>query len=82
MKRIILSSTFLIACLLGACTNERDVMCDVVWTDQAGEEVGTASFDYPALDDADAGVEMCGEDQETDERRPADAVAYQCNCST
>lgn len=82
MKRIILSSTFLFACLLGACQSERDVVCDVTWTDQSNGEVGMATFVYAELDDVNAGVDMCGEDQATDDQRPAEAVAYSCDCST
>lgn len=82
MKRIILSSTFLIACLLGACSTEKDVICDVTWSDQSDTEVGVATITYEALDDVDSGLDMCKMDQETHDERPAEAAGYNCNCRT
>lgn len=82
MKRIILSSTFLFACLLGACSTEKDVICDVVWSDQDNTELGTGTITYEALDDVDAGLDMCEADQETHDDRPADTAFYTCNCRT
>jgi hypothetical protein len=82
MKRIVLSSTFVVACLLGACSNEKDVICDVSWKAQDDTELGTGSIVYEALDDVDAGVEMCKEDQMTLAERPTDAVKFTCDCSS
>jgi hypothetical protein len=82
MKRIILSSTFLFACLLGACSSEKDVICEVTWSDQADNELGMATITYEALDDVDLGLEMCETDQETLDERPVDTANYYCNCRT
>lgn len=82
MKRIALSATFLISCMLGACSTERDVICDVTWSTDDDTEVGSTSIVYDALDDVNAGLDMCETDQETHEERPTDAVKYMCNCST
>jgi hypothetical protein len=81
MKRIVLSSTFVFACLLGACTNEEVVICDVVWSAQDDSEVGTGVLEYDG-DDVDAALEDCKADQMTHEERPSTAVSYTCNCST
>ena len=43
MKRILLSSTFVFACLLGACSNEDVVICDVVWSAQDDTELGVGA---------------------------------------
>lgn len=82
MKRIILSLSFAFACLLGACSSEADVSCDVVWSDADGNELGTGTIVYEALDDAQAGVDMCKEDQVDEPDRPADTAMFTCNCST
>jgi len=84
MKRIALSAGFLLSCLLGAgaCSNERDVICDVVWSDNADNELGTATITYEALDDVDAGLEECKMDEDSHPDRPDDAVKYSCDCAT
>jgi hypothetical protein len=81
MKRIVLSSTFVLAGLLGACSNEDIVVCDVVWSAQDDSEVGTGVLEY-AGDDVDAALEDCKVDQMTHEERPTTAVSYTCNCAT
>ena len=82
MQRIILSATFLITFALGACSNERDVICDVSWQDADMSEIGTTQLVYDSLDDVNLGLEMCETDQETDDARPTDTVFYSCDCST
>jgi hypothetical protein len=81
MKRILLSSTFVFACLLGACSNEDVVICDVAWAAQDDTELGTGVIEY-AGDDVDAALEDCKADQMTHEERPDTAAKYTCNCST
>lgn len=81
MRRIALTFALGFGLLLGACATEKDVVCDVIWT-QDGAEVGTATLVYDSLDDVDAGLEMCEVDQGTDDRRPAEANGYTCNCRT
>jgi hypothetical protein len=82
MKHIILSSTFLFACLLGACSSEKDVSCEVVWKAADDSELGRGDIVYEALDDLDAGLDMCKEDQMDLDGRPADTASFACNCST
>ncbi|PRQ01137.1 hypothetical protein [Enhygromyxa salina] len=82
MKHIIWSSTFLIACLLGACSSEKDVTCDVTWKAQDDSELGRGEIVYEGLDDVDAGLEMCKEDEMDHEDRPTDSVSFACSCST
>jgi len=82
MKHIILSSTFLFACLLGACSSEKDVSCEVVWKAQDETELGRGDIVYEALDDVQAGLDMCKEDQMDHADRPVDTSSYACNCST
>jgi hypothetical protein len=82
MKHIILSSTFLFACLLGACSSEKDVMCEVVWKAQDDTEISRGDIVYEGLDDVQAGLDSCKEDQMDHEDRPTDAASYTCNCST
>jgi hypothetical protein len=81
MKRILLSSTFVFACLLGACSNEDIVVCEVAWSAQDDTELGTGTIEY-AGDDVDVALADCQVDQETHEERPSAAVKYTCNCST
>lgn len=81
MKRILLSSTFVFACLLGACSNEDVVTCDVIWSAQDDTELGTGVLEYDG-DDVDAALASCKEDQMTHEERPGTAAKYTCNCST
>jgi hypothetical protein len=80
MQRIVLSSTFVFACLLGACTNEKVVVCEVVWSAE-DTDIGSAVIEYDG-DDVDAALEDCKVDQETHEERPEMAATYTCNCST
>ena len=82
MKRIALTAGFLISCLLGACSTERDVICDVVWSANDDTELGTATIVYESLDDVDVGLSNCEEDQDSHEDRPDAAVKYTCNCQT
>ena len=83
MKHIILSFTFLAACLIGgACTSERDVTCDVIWSDGNDTELGRATIVYEGLDDVDMGLDMCLEEQADHPDRPTDATAHNCDCST
>lgn len=81
MKRFVLSSTFVLAALLGACANEKVVICDVVWSDANDAEVGTGVLEYDG-DDVDAALADCMEDQMDHAERPDTAVQYTCNCST
>lgn len=82
MKHIILSSTFLFACLLGACSSEKDVSCEITWKAQDDTELGRGDIVYEALDDVQAGLDMCKEDEMDHEERPVDTASYACNCST
>lgn len=81
MKRIVLSSTFLIACLLGACSNEVEVVCDVEWSTADDMQLGTGTIIYQDTSDVDGALEDCKRDQETDDQRPANAAKFTCNCS-
>jgi hypothetical protein len=81
MKRFVLSSTFVLAGLLGACSNEKIVICDVVWSAQDDSELGSGMIEYDG-DDVDAALDDCKEDQMTHEERPDAAVKYTCNCSS
>lgn len=80
MKRILLSSTFAFTCLLGACSGEDVVVCEVVWSAE-DTEIGSGVIEYDG-DDVDAALEACKEDQMTHEERPDMAAQYTCNCST
>lgn len=82
MKRITLLFSFAFACLAGAaCSSEADVTCEVIWSDN-DMEVGRATIVYDSLDDVDAGLEMCLEEQADHAERPAAATMHNCNCST
>ena len=82
MKRFVLASTFVLAGFLGGvgCA-EKIVVCDIVWSDANGAEVGTGVVDYDG-DDVDAALADCKEDQMTHEERPDTAAQYTCNCSS
>lgn len=82
MKRTVLSAAFLFSCLLGACSSEKDVTCDVMWSASDDTELGSATIVYEGLDDVDMGLEMCQEEQEDHGDRPADTMKYSCDCST
>lgn len=82
MKRIILLSSFAVACVLGACSSAADVTCDVVWQDADENPLGMGTIVYEELDDVDMGVDMCKEDQADEADRPADTQRFVCNCST
>jgi hypothetical protein len=81
MKRITLFLSFSFACLLGACASEKDVTCEVVWSAN-DQELGRATIVYEGLDDVDAGLDACLEDQADHQSRPMDATMHACNCST
>ncbi len=82
MKRIVLSSSFVLACVFGAaCSSEADVTCELVWSANDAE-VGRTTIVYAELDDVDAGVEMCLEEQAEHPDRPAEATMHQCDCET
>lgn len=82
MQRITLFLSFSFACVLGAvaCADDPAVTCDVVWSAN-GMEVGSATIVYDGIDDVDAALEMCLEDQASHEDRPAEATMHNCNCS-
>ncbi|HLT34706.1 MAG TPA: hypothetical protein VK034_00440 [Enhygromyxa sp.] len=82
MKRITLFLSFSFACVLGsmACADDPAVSCDVVWSANS-MEVGRATIVYDGIDDVDAALEMCLEDQATHESRPDTAMMHNCNCS-
>jgi hypothetical protein len=80
MQRFVLSLSFVFAALLGACSNEKVVVCDIVWSDANDMQVGTGVLEYDS-DDVDAALEDCKEDQMDHEERPEAAVQYSCNCS-
>lgn len=82
MKHILLSSTFLFACLLGACSSEEAVSCEVVWKAQDDTELGRGDIVYEGQDDVQTALDDCKQDQMDHEDRPTDAVSYSCNCST
>jgi hypothetical protein len=82
MKRITWFLSFSFACVLGAaCAEDPSVICDVVWSAN-GMEVGSGTITYDNLENVDAAVDMCLEDQADHEDRPAEATNYNCNCST
>lgn len=81
MKRITLFLSFSFACVLGsACADEPAVTCEVVWSANDAE-VGRATIVYEGIDDVDAGLQLCLEDQVDHEERPAEATMHNCNCS-
>jgi hypothetical protein len=82
MQRITLFLSFSFACVLGAvaCADDHAVTCDVVWSAN-GMEVGSATIVYDGIDDVDAALEMCLEDQADHADRPAEATMHNCNCS-
>ena len=82
MKRIILLSSFALACVLGACSSAADVTCDIIWSDADDNELGRGTIVYEELDDVDAGVDMCKEDQADEADRPSGTMKYTCNCAT
>ena len=82
MKRITLLSSFVFALVLGACSGPADVTCDVVWSDADDNELGTGTITYEELDDVDAAVEMCKEDQADEADRPDGTMKFACSCST
>ncbi|MCA9681302.1 MAG: hypothetical protein KC457_03835 [Myxococcales bacterium] len=82
LGRITLVFSFALAMVAGACAGEKDVSCEVVWSDAGDMELGRATIVYESLDDVDAGLDMCRDDQTDHPDRPADTVKYACNCST
>lgn len=82
IQRLSLVLSFALAAIAGACSSEKDVSCEVVWSDAADAELGRATIVYESLDDVDAGLDMCRDDQTDHPDRPADTASYTCNCST
>ena len=83
MKRITLFLSFSFACVLGAvaCADDPAVSCTVIWSAN-DMEVGRGTIVYDGIDDVDAALEMCLEDQADHEERPAEATMHNCNCSS
>jgi hypothetical protein len=82
MKRITWFISFSFACVLGAaCADDPAVTCEVVWSAN-DMEVGRGTITYDGMDDLDAALELCLEDQADHDDRPAEAMMHVCNCST
>jgi len=77
---ITLSFVFSFAALLGACASEPDISCDVVWSHDE-VEMGNATIVYETIDNVNAALDACYEDQADHPDRPADATKYACSCS-
>jgi hypothetical protein len=75
-----LALAFSFATLLGACASDSDITCDVVWSKDE-VQLGTGTIVYDTIDDIDAALDACYEDQATHEQRPSDATKYACSCS-
>jgi hypothetical protein len=81
MNRIISLFSFSIACVLGAaCAEESAVICEVVWSAN-DMEVGRATITYDGMEDVDAALDLCFEDQADHEERPDAATMHNCSCS-